>query len=350
VSTRIHPPPPPHTHTHVHTHVRTRAQTPNTQCLPHCTSLITSLLSSLSSLLSLSLPLPLNQVLPPLAKEGIVGIGFIGQLGKGDYSRILSVTSNGSVTIQNFLGRAASTHDGWYRLGLNVSENGDFLAFVDGTLAVNGSLGKPDGWFPSLVASYSGEDVATGNAEFRNLFIEVVPLPTTPPPPPPPQPPSPPPGPAPPGPPAPHRGAGLALVACTNGDPRQLWVFSGEDAGEPGTLRPSSNLSRCLDSQNAVLRPSQLVECSTPRQDDIQFTWSSTSGAFSGVETRACQVSSHGKTCHFCLDAEKQAGGPAVGLFDCKPHDSNQVWKFDASAGGAPIRWKANTNLCVGSY
>jgi hypothetical protein len=141
----------------------------------------------------------------------------------------------------------------------------------------------------------------------------------------------------------------------------------------------SSNLSACLDAMGIIL-PAQTVDCSAPsNKADLQFTYTSLTGAIKSVEKRKCQVASHGTMCNYCLDAEHD--GAQVGFFDCKPGDSNQVcgnhlsavramcarvrgsadvaihaggicvqvWIFDATAGGDTLKWKEGQK-CVGYF
>lgn len=250
------------------------------------------------------------EVLPGL---GFAAIGFNAQISHSNADTLLRVNSSGHWSILDKSGSISPGSDGWVRLALEVARDGTFRAFVGSNRVATGAFGTPSGWFPILAASFSG----TGpNAEYRNLELEIIPTPTS----------TPPPTPTPPGPPspAPRPGSGAQLVACDLEDPHQSWIFSGEDGGEAGVFRVSSNLSACLDAMVKIL-PAQVEDCSGPiTKNDFQFTWSSATGLVKSVETRACQVKAHGTMCHYCLDAENGDKSKGVGFFDCKG-DSNQV-------------------------
>jgi len=274
-------------------------------------------------------------VLPP--PSGFAAISFSGQITTGMASRLFKIGAGGDWSFQNQSGSVVKrAGEGWYRLALQVAPTGDYAAFVGADQVATGNLGLPSGWFPVLGASYSGEGP---NAEFRNLELELIPTPTSGPQPGPPSPPAPPR-------PTPKAGSGAQLVTCDQHDPHQLWIFSGEDGGEKGTFRVSSNLTDCLDAMTTIY-PAKIVGCTSVPNTDLQFSWSSTTSLIQSVETRPCSVASHGKVCHYCLDAYH---GEQVGFFDCKEGDTNQKWAFDASAGGGLITWSAQHSLCVGYY
>ena len=165
-----------------------------------------------------------------------------------------------------------------------------------------------------------------------------------------PAPPTPAPAPTPPTPPTPAPPPGqasLALATCDATDPRQQWVFSGEDGGEPGRLSAASNTSACLDARAGPRPPVRLGACAVGSQDNhTLWSWSSAAGRFGSVARLGCLVSAHGRLCNMCLDANKREFGSGVDLFDCKDGDGNQGWAYDEAQGAGLVRHKAR-GLCL---
>ena len=287
-------------------------------------------------------------VLPP--SDGVAGIGVGPQQVASAVVNLLLVNQsapggpirwsvNGQSGVAGVAGAAGTNTQGakgalqWILLGLNVTAEGRYTASINGNIVSTGNLlstNKNGQWFPTLAASYAGDGAP---AEFKSFAMQVNPTPTHRHTPPSPGPPSPSP-PAPPTP-APPPGFGLALAACDVSDPRQKWVFSGEDGGEPGNMKSLSNTSNCLNAVVPKVTPVKMSPCNGDA--DLSWVWTSTIGQLRSVVTVGCHVAAHGKLCHQCLDVESK-GDHAVDVFDCRQGDSNQVWTFDEQAGAGPIK------------
>ena len=265
---------------------------------------------------------------------GWAGVGVGGQVSKGHSDQepaasVLAVWANGSWTYAGARGSYRTSTSGWASLAIYVTGGGAAQAVIEG-MAVASCASKAfgAGSFAFLAASFA--PTQNERAEFTQLCINgtatVPPAPSTPTPvPPTPPTPVPPPG-----------QASLSLASCDATDPRQQWIFTGEDGGEPGTMSPASNSSACLDVRGGPTPPVKLGACAEPAPSDTMWTWSSVTGQFASVEQLPCLVKSHGKTCHMCLDAYK--GEDQVGIFDCKSGDANQRFVYDEAAGAGPVR------------
>ena len=247
----------------------------------------------------------------------------------------------------------------WFNLSLVVTPRGrgaemSVTAAVDGRPVLThvpwaipqAVKGAP---FVFLASSYSAE--ATGdaqpnqsNAEFRDLCFKAraaaASRHTMPSPPPPPAPP------------APKVDGGLQIAECKSDELAQLWVFSGEDGGEAGMLRPQSNGSLCLDALQSGLIPTQLPirlrECgATGSAQHAQQLWhfDSTSGVISSVVEAPCLKRTHGLKCHVCLGYQR-AGSSRVDLWDCN-NASTETWDYDVRSGGAQITKRGEPGCLV---
>ena len=175
-------------------------------------------------------------VMPPAS--GWAGVGFGGQVSAGSSVHpgpgILAVWANSTWACGTATGAVPAA--AWYNLSMTLLQGqgaaSSWTATINGATVDTGSrcsMGAgPDGAlsaassappFGFLAASYHGTGAA---AEFRSVGLSITAASASAPPPPP--------GPSPPGPPGPPVPPGvLAKVACASGDPRQLFVFSGED-------------------------------------------------------------------------------------------------------------------------
>eukprot|EP01052_Picozoa_sp_SAG31_P020512 SAG31_NODE_1546_length_7927_cov_29.239525_2_plen_640_part_00 len=324
-------------------------------------------------------------VLPPSFKTGWVGIGFGGQANIGSLAEpgptVFAIYSNGTWRYAGKMGqlRLGSNsefalseqekdntrrrmQEQWFNLSLAVLNQNDeeeggtkFVASVNGVVVSTGIASTTDlplssAPFAFLAASYGtapdpddGDDVATPSyAEFRSLCLDIsamvpqlVPSPS----------PGPGPGPSP-GPPPPDC-HGLRLASCAGARPQAMWTFSGEDGGEPGTLRASSNSSACLDVSVRPDPPLLLKPCEyAPGGGAVNtqlWHFSSKTGQFKSVVQLPCLVREHGTNCSRCLDVYR--GGETVDLFDCKPSDRNQEWIYSPNAGASML--KASSSKCL---
>jgi hypothetical protein len=306
-------------------------------------------------------------VLPPALPSGWVGVGIGGQPTQGAVTAppkdVLALWASGIWTYQNHSGQVSISPTQWLNLTVSMI-GGDPEAtqqsrgWIDGKMIVSTapigdaarSTGAPpksrSAPFAFLAASWSTDagnhpgpdstttvsDPVASNAEFKHLCLDVTEL----------QPDrvteGPPPAPPSPGPPPPPASFhGLALVACGSGDePRQLWTFSGEDRGEAGTLRSSSNASACLGAAPPRSVPVRMHSCGavgTPAHAEQLWTWSSQTGILASQEMFPCIVSAHGESCSMCLDEESRQ---RVDLFDCK-RNPNQKWSFEPNQVGGPF-------------
>ena len=65
------------------------------------------------------------------------------------------------------------------------------------------------------------------------------------------------------------------------------------------------------------------------------WRWDSSLGRLSSVVTVPCKIKTHGVNCSVCLDVERNS---RVDLFDCKPHDPNQLWSYEPANGASLMR------------
>ena len=310
-------------------------------------------------------------VLPPAFATGWAGIGIGDQATTGSTltaaPNVLAVWPNRSWAVSGRTGIVPpSSSDPWLNLSLTLTEDGralSFAAHINGAEVASGPVSPdevlrapPPGLagsnhpFAFLAASYSSaagvtpDDDSTpstgdaSNAEFKDLCLAVTSVtpkhaPSGPPPGPSP---SPSPTPTPPG------AHGLGLAPCEATDARQLWTFSGEDRGEPGTLSAESNASLCLDALEGGGPPWRLPITPQPcgavgsaAHAEQLWRWDSSLGRLSSVATVPCKVHSHGVNCSVCLDVERNS---RVDLFDCKPHDPNQLWSYEPANGASLMR------------
>ena len=307
------------------------------------------------------------EVLPPTFEDGWVGVGIGGQQKHGTVLKpapgVLAYWSNGNWAWGAQRGTAAAPPQGWVSLAVHYTA-GNATAVINGVVVATAAVASVctvNDPFAFLASSWSkpfvnhssaaygagartlttrrdvGVDI-TSNAEFKsvqvNLTAQALPLPT--PPSPSPLPPSPPPpGPNP-------TGRGLVVAACNAADPRQQWTFSGEDGGEAGTLRASSNASLCMDVTRYLAKRVLLGLCSTTTDQAQMWTWSSSAGKMASVCSPTCHVASNGHggtSCHQCLDDDHVGG---IGLFDCKSGDGNQLWTFNPAEGASLLQKKGD--------
>ena len=170
------------------------------------------------------------------------------------------------------------------------------------------------------------------NAEFRDLCFKAKAATasrhTAPSPVPPPMPPTP-------------KDGGLQMAECKSDELAQMWIFSGEDGGEAGTLRPQSNSSLCLDALGGGLIPRQLPiklrECGVVGRAHAEQLWhfDSVSGVFSSAVEAPCLKKQHGLKCHACLGYQR-TGASRVDIWDCN-NASTETWSYDVRLGGAQI-------------
>lgn len=201
---------------------------------------------------------------------------------------------------------------------------------------------------PYLAASYSTAagnvnssiPTAQSNAEFRHLVLNITAeLPKQLPPPAPPAPPSP-------------SSSGLGLGKCNlaNPPPNQLWIFSGEDGGSAGTLRPSSNLSKCLDvtvrsaSPSNPGKPTKLRTCVAGSVSQ-QWRYDSAGGHIASVEKMVPLHGNKANNVSRCLDTLQGHVG-IIDLWDCKD-GSNQIWTFLQNDGSSPLQSKKQGTCLV---
>jgi len=77
----------------------------------------------------------------------------------------------------------------------------------------------------------------------------------------------------------------------------QQWTFSGEDRGEAGTFRASSNSSACLDvAIGAKTRGVWLLACVSGKASQ-KWKWDSSTGHLSSAGKQPCIVKSRGAAC-----------------------------------------------------
>jgi hypothetical protein len=236
----------------------------------------------------------------------------------------------------------------WFTLELEFTQHG-YAARVGNSTVSSGTVPKKGVGstpFAFLAASYYGQDAS---AEFSTFCMQgkaavpptpksPTPAPPTPPPTPkPPSPPTPPPAPTPPG--------ALTAQTCDATSASQQWTFSGEDRGEPGTLRPSSDPSLCLDATAGPTPPVMLSKCDsssggsragTAPSGKFMWTFNSTTGHFTSTVKFKCMVKSHGTECNRCVDVGKRYG-KKVDLFDCRTDNENQKWSYDPAKGAGLV-------------
>eukprot|EP00039_Didymoeca_costata_P005498 m.81976 g.81976 ORF g.81976 m.81976 type:complete len:841 (+) comp12845_c0_seq2:72-2594(+) len=279
-------------------------------------------------------------VAPPSQSDTFAGISVGPQLTSKNIKQVFTVNTTGHWSISGKTGSVAMAK--YYQLKLNVAESGSYQAYVNSAMVAEGdfdSQNNDGSWFPTLVASYCGKGTC---AEFWNLTLvsNVTTIPPVKPPSPPPSPP--PPGPAPPTPP---KGSGLALAACDSSDPRQQWVFTGEDKGEAGYLKALADPTKCV---NPLGPKTPVVPVSCQQESSgLLWNWNSTSGQFSSVNKGSCrEPTKSGQQCNMCLDVMMKNNH--IDLFDCEPDHSNQEWKYNEAQGAGVIQYRRN--LCLGEY
>jgi hypothetical protein len=328
---------------------------------------------------NLSVPATLTcSVLPPAFESGWAGIGIGKQTHKCEApgcteprpdNATLTVWANGSWCCLGSCGVVSGTEpDSWFELSVTVKLDAAgqprMSATVNGQFVASGvTTGANQAYAnPFLAAAYStaggnsGTEMplphvtAQSNAEFKDLCLHMsAQLPKRPPsrhPPPQPPPPRPPPSPSPP--PSPQGGKGLGLTKCDQTPPRpsSLWTFAGEDKGEAGTLRPSSNVSACLDVSVKQLSPIRLLQC-VPGSLSQKWRYDSSTGQFSSVQLLKPTHGPVRTNDSRCLDSPFHNQLGLVGLFDCKAGDTNQQWIYDPHAGASLIRSKKQSGMCL---
>ena len=316
-------------------------------------------------------------VLPPGFESGWAGIGIGGQTTRPKSGELrpdnatLAIWANGSWCCLGNCGtapRASANH--WFELSVTLTpgvapDQQVLSASIDGVRVAHGVIrgAKANPYAnPYVAASYSTESgnnctrtaspaplTAQSNAEFRDLCLNInAQLPKRPSEPhrPRPHPPGPPPPPPPPSP--MPVGPGLALTVCDappRPDPSRLWTFSGEDKGESGTLRPSSNATVCLDA-SVRISPVYLRPCVTGKLSQ-QWRYDSDSGQLASVQKLPPVHGPKATNMSRCLDSPFHNKIGVVGFFDCKTGDLNQRWVYDPHAGASLFRSQSQGTCLV---